>query len=139
MLFKQAALEEKDVLVNYGSLAKAWEAVTADEPLEFQFITPPSVDSLTGVRFNGIVYPPERIQASNFEELLPHLQRIRMLVVEGDGSGRGTLQFSEFEAEPVAIALDTLAEWPATDDVGSPRGASLGESGGSPRWESDRE
>jgi len=46
------------------------------------------------------IHLPEPIQKSNFEKLVPFLKEIRALIVEGDGTGRGRLAQSGFQAEP---------------------------------------
>jgi hypothetical protein len=126
LLIKQAARERKDVLATYEALIEAWEAVAPDEPLAIQFVSPPASDRSFGLEFDGNFHLPVTIRKSNFEEMLPHLQQIRILILEGDGSGRGNLRFSGYEAEPGAIVFPP----PSRDNPRMLSGPEVGR----PRW-----
>jgi hypothetical protein len=112
-LFEQAEREKKDVLASFEVLVDAWEAIAGEELLAIQVVSFDTFVPSVGVRVAGKVRAPVRIVESNFEEYLTHLQQIRLLILEGDGSGRGKLPFSGFKAEPATIVGETPIQEPA--------------------------
>ncbi len=61
--------------------------------------------------------PRVRIEATNFREVSPLLKEIRVLIIEGDGSGRGKLRLSGYEAEPATIVFDTPFHKPTMESM----------------------
>ncbi len=49
------------------------------------------------------------IEQANFADLLPILEELRRLILEGDGSGRGRLPRSGYHAEPADLGVNLPA------------------------------
>jgi hypothetical protein len=65
-----------------------------------QTISPPWLDSAARELIPPVNRPPIELNSSNFWEYLPVLRDIRKTILEADGTGRGQLPNTHFEAEP---------------------------------------
>ncbi len=110
--------KREDILTSFEVLDRAWRA-GGDEPLSIRFTCPPSADPYTGGRSAAVIYPSDSIQKANFMMLLPLLQEIRTLIIEGEGDGRGLLNQSGYQVEPVQTQAPSCSE-PAGEKQAAP-------------------
>jgi hypothetical protein len=104
-IVKRAHRDHQQILTSFETLHTAWKG-GGEERLTLQFVVPPSFDPYTGGSAPAFEYPPAAIEQTNFKEKLPLLKEIYTLIVEGDGSGRGRLAISGYDAEPTTAGAD---------------------------------
>jgi hypothetical protein len=98
----------RNILSDHAALEAAWRVASPHEPLAIKFVGSPlfEYERLTGRRVGPIVRPTIRIGEDNFADWRPLLADVRELILEGDGSGRGRLGRTGFQAEPADLAND---------------------------------
>jgi hypothetical protein len=92
---------DRGYLANFAAFRKEWVVINGDAPFAFKTVCPPGIEPLTGLQVVAIDNPAAVVDASNFDEMRPWLEDIRDMVLEGDGTGRGTLPRSKDRAEPM--------------------------------------
>jgi hypothetical protein len=71
-----------------------------------KLFSPAGVEPASKKVIPAINNPAVAVDAKNFTELLPLLKDIETLILVGDGTGRGKLPYSRYEAEPAELDLD---------------------------------
>jgi hypothetical protein len=99
--------QREDSLASFEALESAWQSVAGNRKLTVQVIVPSTLEPTTGRWAKQSWHAPQALDRSNFEEMLPVLKEIHTLIVEVDGSGRGRLGVSGYQAEPV----DDPGDW----------------------------
>jgi hypothetical protein len=74
-----------------------------------KLFSPAGVEPASRKVIPAINSPAVAVDAKNFTELLPLLKDIETLILVGDGTGRGKLPYSGYEAEPAELELDSTA------------------------------
>jgi hypothetical protein len=103
---KRAHRDRQEILTSFETLHTAWRVCGGEEQLTIQFIIPPSFDPYTGGSAPAFQSFRAAIDETNFRERLPLLKEIYTLIVEGDGSGKGRLAISNYDAEPTTDGAD---------------------------------
>jgi hypothetical protein len=102
---RKAEEEYRDLLADYETFAAAWSEVSPGEPMLLQIARPESFDESLNRTINAIRAPVVAVDATSFTEMSPILNEIRTLILTGDGSGRGVLARSRYQAEPMDLPL----------------------------------
>jgi hypothetical protein len=105
-VIKRAHLEHDEILTDFETLERAWKAGGGGQELTIEFVAAQTFDPYTGKVVPATRDAPGPIDRKKFKERLPLLRQIYALIVEGDGSGKGKLAPSGFDAEPIADAPD---------------------------------
>jgi hypothetical protein len=103
---RRAHEEGRDLLADYAAFRSIWDEISPGAPMILKVVrpTPPGPYAKAYLRLSRRGAVP--VDASSFPEMRPVLVEIRTLIVEGDGSGRGKLDSSGYEAEPAELTLD---------------------------------
>jgi hypothetical protein len=96
---------DRDFLANYQSFSTVWNAVSPNEPMKMQSVSPAAFDSAARQVTPAVNRAPVAVSAENFGDYRLLLKDIRRLIVEADGTGRGYLQDTHFDAAPAEIWL----------------------------------
>jgi hypothetical protein len=100
---KQAERDGRDILTAFDRMESAWKEVSPTKALAVKFVTAPLTEPITGKSVLQIFRPTVVVYKDNFDELRPILQELRMLILEGDGSGKGRLPRCGYHAEPAEL------------------------------------
>jgi hypothetical protein len=92
----------RDLLASYAAFADVWKDVSPNEPMRIQTVSPASVDSDGRELVPVVIRAPRIIDAESFREFRIVLDDLRELIVEGNGTGRGLLRDTHFDAEPAS-------------------------------------
>jgi hypothetical protein len=97
----QVGAEQKgDWLTNFESFDEFWHQVSPRQPLWFQMISPRAVDSAGKEIFPEVSRRAVLIDKQNFSDHRLLLLDIEDLILSGDGTGKGFLTVTRFDAEP---------------------------------------
>jgi hypothetical protein len=108
---KAANQEGRDLLADFAALELAWNDATA-VPLVIKVVSSPLAEPLTGKAASPILTATEVIDESSFGELRGLLEDLRMLILEGDGSGCGQLDRSGYQAQPADPSMSLVTGSP---------------------------
>jgi hypothetical protein len=97
---QHAAREKRDLLESFAVFEQIWRAVSPNEAMMIQTISPRGLDHAGREVIPPVNRPPIAINASNFREYRPLLTDIRKQILEADGTGRGQLPNTHFDAKP---------------------------------------
>jgi hypothetical protein len=106
---KNANRQRRDMLADYATFCSVWSEVSPNEPMMFKMVSPATMDPRSKKVLPALNGPTIDVNAKNFAEILPLFDEISTLILEGDGTGRGRLQFSGYEAEPAELELGRAA------------------------------
>jgi hypothetical protein len=98
-----------EFLASYATFCAIWKEVSPQKPMMLKLISPAGVEPASKKVIPAINSPAVAVDAKNFTELLPLLKEIETLIIVGDGTGRGKLPYSGYEAEPAELDLDDTA------------------------------
>lgn len=99
-IVQRARRDGRDILASFGTLQSAWNAASPDAPLAIKLVTSSLPEPITGKVVSPVLAASAVIDEASFQEMLPLLEDIRQLILQGDGSGRGQLSHSGYAAEP---------------------------------------
>jgi hypothetical protein len=101
--------QRREFLASYSTFCAIWKEVSPKKPMKLKVISPAGVEPASKKFIPAINSPTVAVDAENFTELLPLLKEIETLIIVGDGTGRGKLPYSGYEAEPAELELDDTA------------------------------
>ncbi len=100
-----AQRDRRDILASHAAFCSIWSEISPNEPMILKFASPATIDRRSG----RPVWPGygelNPVDSKTFRIFHPVLVEIRTLILEGDGSGRGTLAVSGYLAEPAELEL----------------------------------
>jgi hypothetical protein len=97
---KTAQERGNDLLASFHALESAWNATSPATPLTIKLVSAPRTEPVTGRSAFPILTDNEVVDESSFSELRGLLDDLRTLILDGDGSGRGRLNRSGYNAHP---------------------------------------
>jgi hypothetical protein len=108
-VIKTAQREGHNVLRSFRALDSAWSAAAPATPLAIKTVYVPLPEPFTGRQVFPVLEASLVTDTSTFQSLLPILEDLRELILDGDGSGRGRLTRSRCAARPAAPNENLLA------------------------------
>jgi len=103
---KKAQHERRDLLADHAAFCSIWNEISSNKPMMLKVFRPAPSNQYSNRYISAISRETLPVDAMTFWELRPLLIEIRTLIVEGDGTGRGKLEHSGYEAEPAELTLD---------------------------------
>jgi hypothetical protein len=101
--------KRREFLASYSTFCAIWKEVSPQKPMMLKPISPAGMEPASKKVIPAINSPAVAVDAGNYTELLPLLKEIETLIIVGDGTGRGKLPYSGYEAEPAELELDDTA------------------------------
>ena len=86
----RACGEHRELLTDYGTFCSIWDEVSPDIPMKLKMVSP-ALGPYPRGHLPDIKGPTVEVNARNFAETRLLLDQIRILIREGDGTGRGRL------------------------------------------------
>jgi hypothetical protein len=103
---QRAHHDRRDVLADFAAFRSVWNEVSPDEPMLMVVVRRTTSDPYAKKYTNAPHRRTVAVEGTSFSQLRPLLVQIQTLILEGDGTGRGKLEDSGYEAEPAELALD---------------------------------
>jgi hypothetical protein len=106
----------RDLLASFDAFESAREEASSGWPLAVKQVSLAHEDTITERHVARASRPTVVIDRTSFAALLPLLQELQGLILEGDGTGSGKLHKSHYFAVPVSRAKWHILERPDFDE-----------------------